>query len=83
MRTFLLAVIMVMVALCLIPLLALGFLFQWRAPLFFLGKGAINFAILFDYLKAERKEPPVITLEPHKEEDLWPSVEYLEKIWPW
>jgi len=42
MRTLLLAIIMVLVALCLIPLLALGFLFRWRAPLFFLGKGAIN-----------------------------------------
>ena len=48
-----------------------------------LGQGAIDFSTLFDYLKAEKKEPPVITLEPHREEDLWPSVAYLEKIWPW
>ena len=26
---------------------------------------------------------PVITLEPHHEDHLWPSLEYLEKIWPW
>lgn len=48
-----------------------------------LGQGEIDFPGLFDYLRAERKKPPVITLEPHQEEDLWPSVEYLEKIWPW
>jgi len=48
-----------------------------------LGQGEIDFSTLFDYLKANKKKPPVITLEPHKEEDLWPSVDYLEKIWPW
>lgn len=48
-----------------------------------LGKGTINFATLFDYLRATREKPPVITLEPHREEDLQPSVAYLEKIWPW
>jgi sugar phosphate isomerase/epimerase len=48
-----------------------------------LGQGEIDFSALFDYLKITKKEPPVITLEPHKEEDLWPSVDYLEKIWPW
>jgi hypothetical protein len=25
----------------------------------------------------------MITLEPHREEDLWPSLEYLAKLWPW
>jgi len=48
-----------------------------------LGKGEIDFPKLFDYLKTTKKDPPVITLEPHKEKDLWPSVAYLEKIWPW
>jgi hypothetical protein len=38
---------------------------------------------LFNKLKTMRKKPPIITLEPHEEEHLWPSLEYLEKIWPW
>jgi sugar phosphate isomerase/epimerase len=47
-----------------------------------LGKGTIDFKVLFDYLKAERSVPPVITLEPHEEKNLWPSVQYLESHWP-
>jgi sugar phosphate isomerase/epimerase len=45
--------------------------------------GSVDFEALFRQLIASREEPPVVTFEPHKEEDLWPSVEYLEKIWPW
>ncbi|MBN1850378.1 MAG: sugar phosphate isomerase/epimerase [Deltaproteobacteria bacterium] len=48
-----------------------------------LGKGCIDFSMLFQYLKDKRTEPPIITLEPHKEEDLPPALQYLEKIWPW
>jgi sugar phosphate isomerase/epimerase len=48
-----------------------------------LGRGRINYGKFFNKLAAIRNEPPIITLEPHKEEALWPSVEYLEKIWPW
>lgn len=48
-----------------------------------LGRGIIDFEALFKRLVAIRKSPPVITLEPHSEANLWPSVEYLEKIWPW
>ena len=49
-----------------------------------LGRGKIDFRMLFSRLKEDRKSPPVIiTLEPHTEEDLLPSLEYLEKIWPW
>ena len=29
------------------------------------------------------EHPPVITLEPHQEDSLEPSLAYLEKIWPW
>lgn len=47
------------------------------------GKGQIDFKTVFHTLKAVRQDPPIITLEPHKEGDLWPSFEYLEKIWPW
>lgn len=48
-----------------------------------MGQGIIDFGILFEKLKAMKKEPPIITLEQHREEDLWPSFEYLKKIWPW
>ena len=48
-----------------------------------LGQGTIDFRNLFNMLKAVRRQPPIITLEPHREEALWPSLEYLEAIWPW
>lgn len=44
-----------------------------------LGMGTIDFHPLFDYLK-NRKEPfPVITLEPHTENGVRPSLAFLEK----
>lgn len=48
-----------------------------------IGLGSIDFEMLFNYLKAGRSSPPVVTLEPHREEDLWPSLANLAKIWPW
>lgn len=48
-----------------------------------LGKGTIDFGPLFDVLGSGGREPPVITLEPHREEDLRPSLEFLERSWPW
>jgi len=48
-----------------------------------LGKGEIDFPMLFKYLKDKQIEPSIITIEPHREEDLWPSLEYLASIWPW
>jgi len=48
-----------------------------------MGKGNIDFQRIFKHLKDRRKDLPTITLEPHKEEDLWLSLEYLEKIWAW
>ena len=48
-----------------------------------LGKGEIDFKAFFKHLKTIKKEPPVITLEPHRERDFWPSLEYLDKVWPW
>ena len=48
-----------------------------------IGGGAIDFRMLFKKLANMRKDPPIITMEPHREEDLRPSVECLEKIWPW
>ncbi len=41
-----------------------------------LGSGKIDFYPLVEFLK-KRKELPLITLEPHEEADLWPSMEYL------
>ena len=48
-----------------------------------LGQGSIDFETFLSNLKTLRPDPPLITLEPHNEEDLWPGLEYLEKIWPW
>ena len=48
-----------------------------------LGRGKIDFKFLFDFLKAKRSTPPIITLEPHEEDAFWPSLDYLQKIWPW
>jgi sugar phosphate isomerase/epimerase len=48
-----------------------------------LGQGCVDFAGLFDRLKSLTDTPPVVTLEPHTEEALAPSLAYLETIWPW
>lgn len=48
-----------------------------------LGRGVIDFSALFDYLKTERRRPPVITLEIHRTADLATSMECLERLWPW
>jgi len=48
-----------------------------------MGSGMIDFSILFKYLKKNKNISPIITLEPHEEKDLWPSLEYLAKEWPW
>lgn len=48
-----------------------------------LGSGTINLEPLFDYLKAPKTNAPVVTLEPHRKEDLWPSLVRLEKLWRW
>jgi sugar phosphate isomerase/epimerase len=48
-----------------------------------MGQGEIDFQSLFKNLRLKMEKPPAITLEPHRESDLWPSVEYLEKVWPW
>jgi sugar phosphate isomerase/epimerase len=47
------------------------------------GSGRIDFSILFKYLKKNKNIPPIVTLEPHEEKALWPSLEYLAKQWPW
>jgi sugar phosphate isomerase/epimerase len=48
-----------------------------------LGRGVIDFSRLFAYLKTERRQPPVMTLEIHRAGDLGASLECLERLWPW
>lgn len=48
-----------------------------------LGRGLIDFESFFNQLKKIKITPPVITLEPHKEPDLIPSLDFLKNIWPW
>ena len=48
-----------------------------------MGMGKIDFGLLFEYLKSREGSKPIITLEPHRDEDLWGSLEYLESAWPW
>jgi sugar phosphate isomerase/epimerase len=48
-----------------------------------LGRGCIDFPTLLTRLKQAFSKPPVITLEPHEEDDLGPSLDYLARIWPW
>ena len=48
-----------------------------------LGCGGIDFNPLFEYFRKNPGIRPSITLEPHVQEDLWPSISYLETHWPW
>jgi sugar phosphate isomerase/epimerase len=48
-----------------------------------MGSGIIAFRKLFNYLKKNKHISPLVTLEPHEEKDLWPSLEYLAQEWSW
>jgi len=48
-----------------------------------LGQGRIDFRPLFAYLETQRRQPPVVTMEVHRPDDIWASLEYLERLWPW
>jgi len=48
-----------------------------------IGGGGIDFDNLLKYFKKSKFAPPVVTLEPHEEKDLWPGLEYLARKWPW
>ena len=48
-----------------------------------LGRGNIDIQRLFKNLDSHGIHPLIVTLEPHREADLQPSLEYLEPIWPW
>jgi len=47
-----------------------------------LGAGRVPLKETLDYL-ASRGRRPLVTLEPHREGSLGPSLEYLADIWPW
>ena len=47
-----------------------------------LGEGQVPLQMVLDYL-AGRGRRPLVTLEPHQEGSLSPSLEYLARIWPW
>jgi sugar phosphate isomerase/epimerase len=46
-----------------------------------LGRGDVDFKAFFKKLDVEDVHPRVITLEPHTEKDLWPSLEFLADLW--
>ena len=48
-----------------------------------MGHGQIDFGRLFAYLRTERTSPPIITLEVHRPDDVWASLDCLERLWPW
>jgi len=48
-----------------------------------MGSGVVDFSKLFKYLKKNMSISPIVTLEPHEEKDLWPSMEYLAQEWLW
>ena len=47
-----------------------------------LGRGTVPLELVLNFL-AERNRQPLVTLEPHHEGSLEPSLDYLAKIWPW
>lgn len=48
-----------------------------------LGTGTIDFKMLFRQLRSLETPPLAITLEPHEEAALWPSLKHIEALWPW
>jgi len=48
-----------------------------------MGSGIIEFSKIFNYLKKNKHATPIITLEPHRETELWSSLAYLAQAWPW
>ena len=47
-----------------------------------LGRGTVPLEFVLNFL-AHRDRQPLVTLEPHHEGSLEPSLDYLAKIWPW
>jgi sugar phosphate isomerase/epimerase len=47
-----------------------------------MGQGSVDFEYLFGFLGRMEDRRPLVTLEPHVDSDLWPSIQYLEENWP-
>ncbi|MBI9081979.1 MAG: sugar phosphate isomerase/epimerase [Desulfobacterales bacterium] len=47
------------------------------------GQGTIGFPAFLQRLGGLGPKLPVVTLEPHREEDLEPALGYLDALWPW
>jgi hypothetical protein len=43
--------------------------------------GTCDLSTLFRFLKTDHAGPLVMTLEPHRDSDLWPSLRYLKQVW--
>ena len=48
-----------------------------------LGDGNINFSEIFMFVKHLNQKTMAVTIEPHREQDLLPSLKYLKKVWLW
>ena len=48
-----------------------------------LGRGGVDLERVFGFLASCNGDRPVLTLEPHVQEDLWPSLDFLVAHWPW
>lgn len=48
-----------------------------------LGTGKVPLAFILNFLANRLPRQPLITLEPHQEDSLEPSLAYLGSIWPW
>jgi len=46
-----------------------------------LGNGNIDLDVVYKYLKKRKSNMPVLTLEPHHEDDLIPNIEYIKNNW--
>ncbi|MBU2548736.1 MAG: sugar phosphate isomerase/epimerase [Proteobacteria bacterium] len=48
-----------------------------------IGAGRVDFPGLFAWLAGRDRNDWAVTLEPHREEDIWPSLAALSGLWPW
>lgn len=48
-----------------------------------LGEGLIDFERFLRQVREKKTSAPLVTIEPHREGDLMPSLVHLENVWPW
>lgn len=48
-----------------------------------IGQGGIDFKTFFEWMGAHFESPPAVTLEPHREEQVAPTLTALAELWPW